>query len=105
MCQRKGIQVGNNSFSGSSHCPGSLRRTFRLISRAGRILLPVFLSHEITLPILKPATIKMMTASAPAYPPGDARYARGWMVRNDGAGNWWHNGSLPGTTSIVVRIC
>ena len=24
----KGIQVGNNSFSGSSHCPGSIRRTF-----------------------------------------------------------------------------
>ena len=47
----KGIQVGNNSFSGSSHCPGSIRRTFRLISRAGRILLHVFLCHEITLPI------------------------------------------------------
>ena len=47
----EGIQVGNNSFSGSSHCPGGIRRTFRLISRAGRILLPVFLCHEITLPI------------------------------------------------------
>jgi hypothetical protein len=38
--------------------------------------------------------------TCPAYPPG---YARGWMVRNDGAGHWWHNGSLPGTTSIMVR--
>jgi len=25
------------------------------------------------------------------------------MVRDNGAGNWWHSGSLPGTTSIMVR--
>jgi hypothetical protein len=25
------------------------------------------------------------------------------MVRNNGAGNWWHIGSLPGTTTIMVR--
>jgi hypothetical protein len=25
------------------------------------------------------------------------------MVRNNGAGNWCHNGSLPGTTTIMVR--
>ena len=25
------------------------------------------------------------------------------MVRDNGKGNWWHNGSLPGTTSIMVR--
>jgi hypothetical protein len=25
------------------------------------------------------------------------------MVRNNGAGNWWHNGSLPGSTTIMVR--
>jgi CubicO group peptidase (beta-lactamase class C family) len=66
-----------------------------------------FLNHVAGAPgipaLLKPATIKMMTTPAPAYPPGDARYARGWMVRDDGAGNWWHNGSLPGTTSIMVR--
>ncbi|WP_158912045.1 serine hydrolase [Granulicella sp. L56] len=66
-----------------------------------------FLNHVAGAPgipaLLKPATIKMMTTPAPAYPPGDARYARGWMVRNNGAGNWWHNGSLPGTTSIMVR--
>jgi hypothetical protein len=53
--------------------------------------------------LLKPETIKQMTTPAPAYPQGDARYARGWMVRNNGAGNWWHNGSLPGTTTIMVR--
>jgi hypothetical protein len=28
-------------------------------------------------------------------------YAKGWQVNE--AGNWWHNGSLPGTVSIVVR--
>ena len=53
--------------------------------------------------LLKPETIKIMTTPAPAYPAGDARYARGWMVRNNGAGTWWHSGSLPGTTSIMVR--
>jgi CubicO group peptidase (beta-lactamase class C family) len=66
-----------------------------------------FLNHVAGAPgipaLLKPATIKMMTTPAPAYPPGDARYARGWMVRDNGAGNWWHNGSLPGTTTIMVR--
>ena len=66
-----------------------------------------FLNHVAGAPgipaLLKPATIKIMTTPAPAYPQGDARYARGWMVRNNGAGNWWHNGSLPGSTTIMVR--
>jgi hypothetical protein len=46
----------------------------------------------------------MMTTPAPAYPQNSpAKYARGWMVRGNGAGNWWHNGSLPGSTTIMVR--
>lgn len=28
-------------------------------------------------------------------------YAKGWAVNS--AGNWWHNGSLPGAASILVR--
>ena len=28
-------------------------------------------------------------------------YACGWAVNK--APNWWHNGSLPGTSSILVR--
>ena len=66
-----------------------------------------FLNHVAGAPgipaLLKPATIRTMTTPAPAYPAGDARYARGWFVRNNGAGNWWHGGSLPGTTSVMVR--
>jgi CubicO group peptidase (beta-lactamase class C family) len=66
-----------------------------------------FLNHIAGAPgipaLLKPETLKTMTTPAPAYPAGDARYARGWMVRDNGAGNWWHNGSLPGTTSLMVR--
>jgi CubicO group peptidase (beta-lactamase class C family) len=66
-----------------------------------------FLDHVAGAPnipaLLKPATIQLMTTPTPAYPPGDARYARGWMVRNNGAGPWWHSGSLPGTTTIMVR--
>lgn len=54
--------------------------------------------------ILKPETIQTMTTPAPAYPQNSpAKYARGWMVRDNGKGNWWHMGSLPGTTSVVVR--
>src|SRR5580704_17447197 len=57
-----------------------------------------FLNHVAGAPgipaLLKPETIKLMTTPAPAYPAGDARYTRGWMVRGNGAGNWWHNGSL-----------
>jgi Beta-lactamase len=54
--------------------------------------------------ILKPETIQTMTTPAAAYPAGSAgKYARGWMVRDNGKGNWWHSGSLPGTTSVMVR--
>jgi hypothetical protein len=46
----------------------------------------------------------MMTTPAAGYPQNSAgKYARGWMVRENGAGNWWHSGSLPGTTTVVVR--
>ena len=47
--------------------------------------------------ILTPETIKGMTT------PWDAthHYARGWMVNE--RGNWWHGGSLGGTTAILVR--
>jgi CubicO group peptidase (beta-lactamase class C family) len=55
-------------------------------------------------PLLQPQTIKVMTTPSPAYPAGSpAKYARGWMVRDDGSGTWWHNGSLPGSTTIMVR--
>jgi CubicO group peptidase (beta-lactamase class C family) len=47
--------------------------------------------------LLKPGSIATMT-TAPACHPG---YACGWAV-ND-ARNRWHNGSLPGTSSIAVR--
>ena len=31
-------------------------------------------------------------------------YSLGWLVRPvNGDGNWWHDGSLPGTTSLLVR--
>jgi CubicO group peptidase (beta-lactamase class C family) len=53
--------------------------------------------------LLKPDTIRAMTTPSPAYPQGDARYARGWMVSNNGAGSCWHSGSLPGSTSLMVH--
>jgi CubicO group peptidase (beta-lactamase class C family) len=66
-----------------------------------------FLNHVAGAPgiaaLLKPATIQTMTTPAAAYPQGPVRYARGWMVSGNGAGNWWHNGSLPGTTTVMLR--
>lgn len=51
--------------------------------------------------ILKPETIQIMTTPTAVYPQSNSgAYARGWMV---GGGNWWHNGSLPGSTATIVR--
>ncbi|MBC9879179.1 beta-lactamase family protein [Bradyrhizobium sp. INPA01-394B] len=47
--------------------------------------------------ILRPRTIQAMT-SAPSYSPD---YAKGFSVNK--SDNWWHNGSLPGTSTIAVR--
>jgi CubicO group peptidase (beta-lactamase class C family) len=66
-----------------------------------------FLNHVAGAPgipaLLKPETVRTMTTPAAAYPAGDARYARGWMVSNNGAGSWWHSGSLPGSTALMLR--
>ena len=47
--------------------------------------------------ILKSSTIKTMTTGTPAF----GGYASGFMV--NAASNWWHLGSIPGTTAIAVR--
>jgi CubicO group peptidase (beta-lactamase class C family) len=47
--------------------------------------------------ILKPETIRAMTTPS-AVDPG---YACGWSVNK--VPNWWHGGSLPGTSTILVR--
>ncbi len=47
--------------------------------------------------ILRAGTIKVMTTPTAASP----GYACGWAVNK--AQNWWHSGSLPGTSSILVR--
>ena len=64
-------------------------------------------------PLLKPETMQMMYA--PPEPPvsrmpdgglADAYYGCGWMVRPhalSGRANYWHSGSLPGTSTLLVR--
>jgi len=47
--------------------------------------------------ILNLASIREMTTPSAA----NASYAKGWAV--NWVPNWWHTGSLPGTTSLVVR--
>jgi CubicO group peptidase (beta-lactamase class C family) len=46
---------------------------------------------------LRPQSIAEMTTGTAANP----QYACGWAVNR--VPNWWHNGSLPGTTSIMVH--
>ena len=46
---------------------------------------------------LKKQTIKIMTTPSKQNP----NYALGWNVNQNN--NWWHMGSLPGTSSIMVR--
>ena len=55
--------------------------------------------------ILSPDTIDLMFASPDDTGNGAARYARGWLVRHwEGVGrNTWHGGSLPGTSTLLVR--
>ncbi|HEY2548923.1 MAG TPA: serine hydrolase domain-containing protein [Candidatus Acidoferrum sp.] len=63
--------------------------------------LVAFLNHvdgfKSTPNILRPETIRLMTTPSAV----NSGYARGWAVNN--APNWWHSGSLPGTTTIMVR--
>lgn len=58
--------------------------------------------------ILDPTTIQTMTSRpSPANQTWEGTaywYAMGWLVRpSNGDANWWHTGSLPGTTTLVVR--
>lgn len=46
--------------------------------------------------LLKPESVRSMTT-----PGVYGGYARGWDVNK--VPNWWHNGSLPGTTTIMVH--
>jgi CubicO group peptidase (beta-lactamase class C family) len=118
-CGISGMQIGRNSqrdrasdevvYIGQySEAPYKINVT-RMDSTAGWLAsstqLVQFLNHVAGAPdipaLLKPETIRMMTLAAPAAPPGNVRCARGWMVANDGT--WFHSGSLPGSTSLMVR--
>ncbi|MBX3498207.1 MAG: beta-lactamase family protein [Alphaproteobacteria bacterium] len=60
-----------------------------------------FLTHVDGFPtvpdILRPATIRLMTSTSSVR----ADYAMGWRVNRNN--NWWHTGSLAGTTTLMVR--
>jgi CubicO group peptidase (beta-lactamase class C family) len=84
----------------------------RMDSHGGWIATPSdlvqFLDHLGGFPnnpgLLKPETIQIMTTPSPASAQNSpTKYARGWNVRPDGGGTWWHSGSLPGSTTIMVR--
>jgi N-acyl-D-amino-acid deacylase len=56
-------------------------------------------------PLLKPDSIERMLSRGPHTPPGDPTfYALGWQIRPRQHGaNWWHSGSLPGTSTLLVH--
>jgi hypothetical protein len=47
--------------------------------------------------LLNRAMVRMMTTPSPVT----HGYAYGWMTNRQN--NWWHNGSLPGTISLMAR--
>jgi len=55
--------------------------------------------------ILSPALVAEMTGSGAAVcPDGACYYGAGWFVRpTQGDASWWHGGTLPGTTAMLVR--
>ncbi|MDP8982873.1 MAG: beta-lactamase family protein [Acidobacteriota bacterium] len=56
--------------------------------------------------VLKPASIRQILArpALPEFAKTDNWYGFGWSVRPVGRdANWWHNGSLSGTTTLMVR--
>jgi N-acyl-D-amino-acid deacylase len=55
--------------------------------------------------ILSSGLVAEMTSNgATVCASGACYYAGGWMVRPiQGDASWWHGGSLPGTTAILVR--
>jgi len=54
--------------------------------------------------LLRSGSVRTMGTPGAASPASDeVKYAHGWNVRDNGRGNWWHTGSLPGTSSILVR--
>ncbi|WP_331876369.1 serine hydrolase domain-containing protein [Longimicrobium sp.] len=55
--------------------------------------------------ILPPGLVAEMTSTGPTVcASGACFYGLGWFVRpTQGDANWWHGGSLPGTTAMLVR--
>jgi N-acyl-D-amino-acid deacylase len=55
--------------------------------------------------LLKPESVEQMTSRGAHTPASDKTfYAHGWMVRPlTKRANWWHAGSLPGTSTLLVH--
>jgi N-acyl-D-amino-acid deacylase len=55
--------------------------------------------------ILGAGLVAAMNGSGPTVcASGACHYGAGWFVRpTQGDANWWHGGSLPGTTAMLVR--
>ncbi len=97
-------QRGEVRYYGQGGNPYGMNVT-RMDSHGGWIAAPAdlvqFFMHVDGFPappnILKPDTIQTMTTASAV----NAGYAKGWEVNK--ANNWWHNGFIPGTSTIAVR--
>ena len=113
-CGIQGMQLAGNTLAqrapqevlyyGPNENPYNMNVT-RMDSHGGWIGTPSDLARfslhvdgfETTPNILRKETLRTMTTSSAA----NEGYACGWCVNK--FRNYWHNGSLPGTTSILVR--
>jgi hypothetical protein len=54
--------------------------------------------------IISPGSLTAMTTrNSQVWPTGTLWYGLGWSVRPSPQDNWWHDGVLEGTSSLLVR--
>ncbi len=87
------LEAGDASGAWVSSTVDLLRFMAGVDGRANR---PDILSAELV--------AEMTSSGAPVCTNGACYYAAGWWVRpTQGDASWWHGGTLPGTTSMLVR--
>lgn len=101
LAERKPLEV---RYYGQGESPYDMN-VARMDSHGGWIARPAdlvaFATHvdgfSTTPSLLQPEMIREMVTAPSVHP----SYAKGWQINR--ANNWWHNGSLPGTSTIMVR--
>jgi N-acyl-D-amino-acid deacylase len=111
-----GAPLAQSVFAGDGTVPGPYGGFYQeaLDSHGGWVASPIdFLrlmlaadGRSVPTDIISPDSVSTMIErpEIPIWQNEPAWYAKGWLVRPwQSDANWWHNGALPGTASIVVR--